>query len=462
MFPGSFDCNAAEAVIRARSDTGALPISILRSLKNRSLIEQPRSRRYQLHPLVRAFAKEIAKEMPEPPPLERGETLACAHFMFHVHQNSKMYWGKNTCSASIESFSNDRENFEYFLRVYADGMKKHDPEIAESCKTFLHDSLQKCMYLEMCLSPWFYVEFLESLLKSFSEGKFQRVRVVEVMCLLGHEMRKVGQKEKYKEYMEEAKTLYSEKSSEFAKNTISEVFYMNSYADLVSKQGDPANNDDVWNQSEIALKTCSEKLEVDHPERASTLLLAGRFAKRMGKRSEAEGKLKQALELFLERLGKHVRTVNALKEIGDFFLSGETEENLEKALMYYKQADQMMHEMGMENSKQNILILKNYGVCVMKRGNFAEAMEYLESALLVAERELEADHNWKVMIKTRLSLTHEKIGNVNNAKVLMKEALTMCYRLENQIKRLGVRNSRDVLEFLQRHKKDFPKAEFPR
>ena len=462
VFPGSFDCDAAEAVIRGCSDTGVMPISILRSLKNRSLIEQPRSRRYQLHPLVRAFAKEIAKKMSEAPPLDRGKKLACAHFIFRVNQNSKMYWGKNTCSTSIESFSEDRGNFEYFLRVYADGMKKHDPEIAESCKTFLQDFLQKCMYLEMCLSPSFYVQFLENLLKSFSEEKFQRVRVVEIMCLLGHEMRKVGQKEEYKDYMERSKKLYSENSSEFAGNPTSEVFYTNSYADYLSKKGDPAKNKDVGKLSQTALKTCREKLEMNHPERASTLLLAGRFAKRMRKRSEAEVQLQEALKLFLERLGKHVRTVNALKEIGDFFLSGETEENLEKASTFYKHGEKMMNDMGMDGNLQNINILRNYGVSAMKRGNFPEALEYLERALLVAERELKADHMWKVRITITLSLLHEKIGNVDDAKVLMKESLTMCYRLESQIKILGVRKSRDVLEFLNRHKKDFPEAEFPR
>ena len=141
-------------------------------------------------------------------------------------------------------------------------------------------------------------------------------------------------------------------------------------------------------------------------------------------------------------------------------MSGETEENLEEAFTYYKYGEKMMNDMGMEGNLQNILILKNYGVCVMKRGNFPEAIEYLERALLVAERELEADHMWKVMIKSMLSLAHEKIGNVDDAKVLMKKALTMCCRLKIPIKKLG--NSKDVWEFLNRHKKDFPKAKFPR
>ena len=42
VFPGSFDSDAAEAVITAGVDTGAQPVvRTLRSLKNRSLLEQP-------------------------------------------------------------------------------------------------------------------------------------------------------------------------------------------------------------------------------------------------------------------------------------------------------------------------------------------------------------------------------------------------------------------------------------
>ena len=238
--------------------------------------------------------------------------------MFRVNQNSKMYWGKNTCCASIESFSNDRENFEYFLRVFAEGMEKHDPEIADSCRRFPKDSLQTCMYLEMSFSPCFYVQLLESLLKSFKEADVQLVRVVEIMCLLGYEMRKVGQKAKYKDYMEEAKTLHSENYPEFATSAISEVFLINSYGDWLNKKGDQADNKQVWELNQTALKVCNEKLGVDHPETAATLLFAGRFAKLKRERSEAEGKYQEALKPFLESLGKHGGTVNALKEIGDF------------------------------------------------------------------------------------------------------------------------------------------------
>ena len=41
VFPGSFDADAAEALVEVCSNSITLPISILRSLKNRSLVEQP-------------------------------------------------------------------------------------------------------------------------------------------------------------------------------------------------------------------------------------------------------------------------------------------------------------------------------------------------------------------------------------------------------------------------------------
>jgi len=224
VFPGSFDCDAAEAVIRNSLDPGSLPVSILRSLKNRSLVEQPRSRRYQLHPLIRAFAKEIDQTKPEPPLLNGGQKLACAHFMSCLDQNAKKYWNKDACKAAIECFIEERHNFENFLQVYAERMENHDQGIVDSCKPFLDDFLQKCMYLEMCVSPEFSIHVLERLLKSFSEPVIQSVRSVEIMCLLGHEERKKGDRANYKVSIEKAKLLYTENRTEFVTNPLSEIF----------------------------------------------------------------------------------------------------------------------------------------------------------------------------------------------------------------------------------------------
>ena len=462
VFPGSFDSDAAVAVIpKACSEFENPPVSVLLSLKRNSLVEQPSPRRYQLHPLIRAFGKKIGQAI-DPQILVGVEKLACAHFICILSQNAKIFWSKDQCKKAIDLFSKDRHNFEHFLQVYAKAAEIRDEETPDNCKEFQLDFLQNCMYLEKCLSPSSYTDFLEALL-SRTDPKIQPVRAAELLCLRGQEKRKVGDKEKLKDYqvdMEDAYNLYSENSGKFETNTMSAVFLLNSYADSISKRGDPANNPKVEELNGNALEL-SESLEKGHPERAEALLLAGRFAKRAGKRSEAEMRLQEALGLFQEFLGTHLSTVHALKEMADFYFSGLTDADLEKALTHYKKALDMMKELGMENNKANIMIMKNYGTCSKQKGNFQEGTKYLERAYLVADRELLPDHMWKVMIKTNLALLHGQNRKEEDAIASMQEALEMCYRLKKQIKHLGIKHSNDVISFVKRHKKDFPKSKFP-
>ena len=462
IFQGSFDSDAAVAVIsRACSESGTLPVCVLRCLKNSSLVEQLSPRRYQLHPLIRAFGKKIGQAI-DPQILVGVEKLACAHFICILAQNAKIFWRKDQCKKAIDLFSKDGHNFEHFLQVYAKAAEIRDEETLDNCKEFQHDFLQNCMYLEKCLSPSSYTDFLEALL-SCTDPKIEPVRAAELLCLRGQEKRKVGDKEKLKDYqvdMQDAYNLYSENSGKFETNTMSAVFLLNSYADSISKRGDPANNPKVEELNGNALEL-SESLEKGHPERAEALLLAGRFAKRTRERPEAEMRLQEALKLFQNILGTHLSTVHALKEMADFYFSDPTDNDLEKALAYYKRALEMMKQLGMENNKAIIMILKNYGVLLKEKGNFQEGTKCLERGYFVADRELKPDHMWKVMIKTHLALLHEKNGKEEDAIASMQEALEMCNRLKKPIKHLGNKHSNDVISFVKRHKKDFPKSKFP-
>ena len=462
IFPGSFDSDAAVAVIpKVCSEFENPPVSVLLSLKRSSLVEQPSPRRYQLHPLIRAFGKKIGQAI-DPQILVGVEKLACAHFISLLAQNAKIFWSKDQCKKAIDLFSKDRHNFEHFLQVYAKAAEIRDEETLDNCKEFLQqDFLQNCMYLEKCLSPSSYTDFLEALL-SCTDPKIEPVRAAELLCLRGQEKRKVGDKENdYQVDMEDAYNLYSENSGKFETNTMSAVFLLNSYADSISKRGDPANNPKVEELNGNALEL-SESLEKGHPERAEALLLAGRFAKRRREWPEAERRLQEALELFQNILGTHLSTVHALKEMADFYFSGLTANDLEKALAYYNLALDMMKQLGMEDNKANIMILKNYGICCRKKGNFQEGTKYLERAYFVADRELLPDHNWKVLIKTHLALLHEENGKEEEAIVSMREALEMCNRLKKPINRLGNKHSNDVISFLNRHEEYFPQSKFPR
>ena len=472
VFPGSFDGDAADAVITSCLDSGTLPISTLRSLKNRSLVEQTHFRRYQLHPLIRAFAKKIGQSK-DSQLLVEGEKLACVHFMFRLDENAQRFWSKDTCKAAIDSFSEDRHNFEHFLQVYSERMEDQDQMIVDTCQKILEDLPQKCMYIEKCVHPQFYIQFLERLLK-YSKSVIQPVHEVELLCLLGHEMRKKGEKEKYNGYMEEASHLYSKNDTKFETNALSQVIYLHSKARFISEKNK------LWDPEpkefyEAALKICKEKIP-DHPETAATWLFAGRNAKRRKENDEASTKFKQALTLFKERLGDHFMTAQCLKDIADFIWFAEKKDgSLDKSLGYYKMAMEMMEKLGMNDQKESILTLKNYGVCQMQKGNLREAKKLLEKAELVAERELDKDHRWKVMVYTEQAFLYHKEVNEQDLEASIKEellyqmeaslkkGLDMCFRLNDgnrDIERLG--NKHLIREILNLYPERFPEKQYPR
>ena len=92
--------------------------------------------------------------------------MACAHFVSRLAENSNRYWSKDECIESIEAFNADKDNFEYFLQIFAQGREKKDLDIVESYQTFFEDLPQRCMYLEMCVLPRFYISVLKTSARS--------------------------------------------------------------------------------------------------------------------------------------------------------------------------------------------------------------------------------------------------------------------------------------------------------
>ena len=428
VFPGSFDCDAAEAAIAAGTDIGAQPVvRILRSLKNRSLLEQPSSCRYEFHQLIQAFVKKVSQGRYSQA-LVQGEKMACSHFISRLADNANTYWSKDKCKESVDAFNEDRHNFEHFLHVYVHAMKKRDVDcLQSSTRKFLDDFPQKCMYLERCLLPSFYIKILEKLLNHF-ETESQPLHTVELLCLLGNEKRKVGNQAQYKDLMKKAKQLYARNYTEFRANGLSQVYFFNSYARYLFERKlswDLANKVD-----EIALIMCRKKLN-EHPETAATFLFVGRRRKSMLH-------LLKAMDLFKRCLGEHFMTAQCHKAIADFyFVRGKTDAEVNRSFEHYEEALNGMRELGMAGHKECILTLKNYGLCHKNKGNFLEAMNFLAKAKQVADIELEDDHKWKIMIETQLALVHDYVGEVEEAKRLMKKGLEMCKRLEHPIDKLA-------------------------
>ena len=447
VFPGSFDVDAAEAVITERVDSGS-PIMILRTLKNRSLLEQPMSGKYQVHQLIQAFAKKIGQDN-YLQLLVDIEKVACAYFISRLSKNAEMYWRKDKCRESIDAFNEGRHNFEYFLQIYVEEIVEKpylDPLLERPTKNFFDQFPQKCMYLEMCLLPSFYISFLISLLMHLNTGN-QPLHTVEVLCLLANEQRKVGNREQYIDLMEQAKQVYHWNHTEFKSNGLSQVLFFNSYARLLFEKRLKRYKKMTDKVYEIALILCDWKLK-EHPERAATLLLTGKHRKSIPL-------LQEAKNLLTHCLGEHFMTAQSHKAIADVhFAHRDTEVDLDMSLYHYEQALAMMEKCGMGGHKEATLPLKNYALCQRRKGNYQEALTFLEKAKQVAEIELEDDHRWKVMIDTQLALLHKDFGLVEEAIAIMKNALEMSLRLNLTIDHLG--NKHEIYQFLDCYPDAYP------
>ncbi|XP_068748799.1 uncharacterized protein [Montipora capricornis] len=380
---------------------------------------------------------------------------------------------KTHAKEAIKSFSAHRQNFEHFLQVFANGLESQ--EIATSCKKFLDSLLEAFEYLEKCISSKVYTEILELLLRSkYFQAESQPVHRVELLCLLGQEMRRLGDKTKYKGLMEEADLLFTSHVDEFQTKTLSRVFYLHNRARFLSEANKPFDLEPKRLYDE-ALEICEKNLP-DHPETAVNLLLAGRNAKRRKKYAEATKKFQRAFSLFNKLLGDHFMTAQCLKDFADFFLFAvQNDQGLDMALKYYGKAMEVMEKLGTHEQKESILTLKNYGGCLIKKGNFEEAENLLLKAELVCERELEnADHTWKVMVKTHLGLLYHEMADKQENKACvteellskmeasMKEGLDMCYRLnsgQKSINHLG--NKSSIWIVLTSYPERFPKDLYP-
>ena len=349
--------------------------------------------------------------------------MACVHFISRLADNANMYWSKDKCKDSVEAFNVDRHNFEYFLNFYVHAMEKRDVEFLQSSTSgFLNNFPQKCMYLEMCLLPSFYIMILEKLLNHFDAAS-QPVRTVDLLYLLGHEKRKVGNQAQYKDLMEQAKLVYHKSYSEFKTNGLSRVFFFNSYARFLSGRKLPGKRELTYTVYKIALDLCRKNLN-EHPETAATLLFMGRHQKSIVH-------LKEARSLFELCLGEHFMTAQSHKAIADFHFVHRTDlaTDEDKSSEHYKAALTMMEKLGMGGHKESILTLKNYGLCHKEKGEYEEAINLLLKAKQVADIELEDDHKWKVMIETQLAPLYHCVGRAQEAKEVMKKGIEMSERL---------------------------------
>ena len=431
IFPGSFSNIAAQAVIKAVDCQGD-PGSILRSLKNRSLIETPAPYRYQIHQFIQTFAKKIDEANLSPVLQLQGEKAACIHFISHLVDIATCYWSKDKCQEAIHSFNTDRHNFEYFFQFFIKGQEKQDSQLKKTMENSVEKISQTCTFLEMCILPSDYLRHLielDQLLMSYQQPVTKRV---ELLCLLGHEYRKIGNQDKYKKLIEKAADLHSEHSEEFDNEKVSEAFFCSNYARFLS---DVKNCSKAEEQFIKSLEVCEQFKPMDFVQKGISLLYAGRNDNRQNKRDQAEVKFNASLKIFQENLGSHVMTALLLKEIADFHLfHGEkglgSAPDRRKSIELYKQALKIMESVGIKEQKECILPITNLGVCYQFQGQMEDAKSLFQASLKIAEQELTENHRWKIYAMTQMAFWFKKNGNPEEAKEWKQKALTMSDTLQ--------------------------------
>ena len=426
VFPGSF-CNiAAQAVIKEidyQGDHG----SILRSLKDRSLIETPAPYRYQIHQFIQTFAKKTDKALQL-----KGEKAACTHFISHLVDIATCYWSKDKCQEAIHSFNTDRHNFEYFFQFFIKGQEKQDSQLKETMENLVKKISQTCTFLEMCILPSDYLRHLRELDQLLMSYQQPVTKIVELLCLLGHEYRKIGNQDKYKKLIEKAADLHSEHSEEFDNEKVSEAFFCSNYARFLS---DVKNCSKAEEQFIKSLEVCKQFKPMDFVQKGISLLYAGRNDNRQNKRDQAEEKFNASLKIFQENLGSHIMTALLLKEIADFHLfHGEkglgSAPDRRQSIELYKQALEMMESVGIKEQKECIYPLTNLGVCYQFQGKMEDAKSLFQASLRIANDELTENHRWKIYAMTQMAFWFKKNGNPEKAKELKQEALTMSNTLQ--------------------------------
>ena len=140
--------------------------------------------------------------------------------------------------------------------------------------------------------------------------------------------------------------------------------------------------------------------------------------------------MNEALNLFQEGLGTHVMTALLLKDLADFHLfHGEKKlgslEDRRNSIDLYRQALEMMGNLGIKDHKECILLFTNLGICHQLQDELEEAMKLYQASLNIAERELGRNHRWKIYVIVQMAYWHQQNGNMVEAKALKDQAMKM-------------------------------------
>ncbi len=433
VFVRSFDRNAAKAVL------GVNYAMHLTKLKERCLI-QKQDDRYLIHLLIRSFARRVGRSK-FPQILAHGHQSFLEYFLSLILRNAKTYWGKDTCKDAFDLFNAERLNYESTLRDVSD--KK-----IRNCRE-LEDVVTECRlvgpYIGDCVHIKLYGDFLEGLLY-FAQSQAKVLQKVEILYLLYHEGRKRGCVKK--QFQDEAIKLHDENVHLFVLNGLSEVVYLSYCGRHLEQECNRKNEAQLVYKKALSIYEKQKNGSTITFFKARILRRMGIISKGLGSIEEACEHVLEALELLKVRYGNHVLTVNAHKDVGDYYLHVE---EFSKAEENYRKAIGILEVLKIADHKEAVSSFKNLGLCFEKSGMFDESRKTYAKAIDIADNAIEGNHRWKVEVKTFLALLlftnyQEEVDEANG---IAKEVLQMG-------KELGLKDWERKEELEEMQKKQLP------
>jgi len=412
VFVRSFDKEAAKALLGDKCP------EMLRNLRRRSLIEKQHNR-YHLHLLIRDYAGQKGSD-DLCQILVQGRESFLKHFLALILKNTRTYWQKDGCRRSLDLFDVERLNFEHALKMVSSAEKFEDSRELESV---VNDCWLVAPYIGDCVPFELHEHFLNGLLKlAQSQGKI--IHEVEISCLLYDEGRKrAGAKQQL--VHDRAIKLHDENDHLFEQNGLSEVFYLSHYGRYLSQDCD--RREDAQPFLKKALSIYEKEKLASTFDKARILGQMGHNAKELGRPQEALKNHCEALKFRQDHYGDHVLTAFAHKDLADYYLSVN---ELKEAEENYNNAIHILEDMKIAEHK-SVRIFSNLGICLQKSGKFEKSRGTYQTGSDIADKTIEGNHKWKVMIKTNLALLlysnyHEE---VSTADKIAKEVLQMAKEL---------------------------------
>ena len=430
VFRGAFDKKAAKALLNEKCE------ETLRFFKAKSLLQSESDGKYSTHSLIQRYVQNVLKQGGVSH-YHEAEQKYFDYFLQLLRDNSKIFWSKDGCKKSIELFNNDRIHTEHAITSLS--------RLAQSSVVFNEISVEEFdhifSYAKMCVPPSLYESLLRSVLEIAEKSSDDTVKSVllqvQVLCLLGNEIRKKTLGEEFISTMKQANEIRLNNKTKFEskRNKLIELCFWNSYIrylnEMVSQKDSKTTQEELNDARKSLERTHSSHCEIHRHETLDSIQTLDNLGVKLYRTEKlydkAEEKFLKSLKIKKQCLGDHISTFYSLKDLSDLELDRK---KYKEALEHYQSAKQMLEKLNMLDGKEAILFLKNMASCLMSLEKHDEAKRTLQKAITIAEENFEGDHSTKLSLKSLQAVLCMNMGEDEDGKKNAREAVRMAERLE--------------------------------